>query len=214
MNFYKFKYIIWDWNGTLLDDMSYCVSCMNILLENRNMPVVSMERYRSIFTFPVQDYYKELGFDFQKESFDKVGHAFMDLYFKDLQRCDLFLDVKSTLLKFKTLGVQQFVLSAMEQTALERAIEDKGISEYFKAIYGIDNHLAAGKMDRAKLMIKKNNIDISQAVIIGDTVHDKEVADKLGCDIVLVGAGHQSINRLNGTGNMVIGSLGDLFTNL
>ena len=210
MNLYKYKYIIWDWNGTLLNDAAYCVSCMNILLNERKMPALSTEKYQDIFTFPVKDYYTALGFNFLKESFDEVGHAFMDLYFKDLHSCQLFSNVEPILKAMKDAGKQQFILSAMEQTALDLVLKEKQIFHYFTSVYGIDNHLAAGKYDKARQMIEAFDIDVNRTLLIGDTLHDKEVADALGCDSILVAKGHCSIKRLEETNSIVINDLNEL----
>ncbi|MCK4288095.1 MAG: HAD hydrolase-like protein, partial [Bacteroidales bacterium] len=61
------KTIIWDWNGTLLNDIDICINSINILLEHRNIENLTKEIYKEIFTFPVKDYYSKAGFDFTKE---------------------------------------------------------------------------------------------------------------------------------------------------
>ena len=63
------KTIIWDWNGTLLDDLDLSLESVNILLEERNLPALSVEKYKDIFCFPIVDYYVKAGFDFEKEAF-------------------------------------------------------------------------------------------------------------------------------------------------
>ena len=68
----KYTHVIWDWNGTLLDDNWLCVEVMNTLLSSRNLPLLTLERYRDIFDFPVKNYYEKLGFNFKKESFEIV----------------------------------------------------------------------------------------------------------------------------------------------
>ncbi len=211
MNISKYKNFIWDWNGTLLNDVSYCVSSMNTLLKERGMPQLTLNKYQDIFTFPVETYYKKLGFDFSVESFDKIGHEFMKLYFRDLHTCSLFPDVVSVLARLKKMGKQQFILSAMEHDSLKKELKNKGIIDYFQAVYGIDNHLAAGKIDRAKQMIEKYDIDVKQSVVIGDTLHDKEVAMALGCDIIFVAKGHISLSRLQESNSKVIMDFKELF---
>ena len=64
--------IIWDWNGTLLDDVDICIDIINELLSIRNQQPLTRSRYREIFTFPVKDYYSKAGFDFTQEPFDKI----------------------------------------------------------------------------------------------------------------------------------------------
>ena len=59
------KTIIWDWNGTLLDDLDLSLESVNILLEERNLPALSVEKYKDIFCFPIVVYYVKAGFDFE-----------------------------------------------------------------------------------------------------------------------------------------------------
>ena len=80
-----FEHIIWDWNGTLLDDVDYCRSIINTILIKNNLPQLSFDRYREVFTFPVQDYYKEAGFDFNKVSFEIINES-IALYIKNKDR--------------------------------------------------------------------------------------------------------------------------------
>ena len=73
----KIKHIIWDWNGTLINDSWVFVELMNEELTIRNLPLINIKKYRQKFTFPVKKYYQNLGFDFNKEDFKKVGYNFI-----------------------------------------------------------------------------------------------------------------------------------------
>lgn len=210
MNLSKYKNIIWDWNGTLLNDVDYCIGCMNQLLKERNLPLLSKVKYQEVFTFPVKDYYLKLGFDFNKESFDIVGHKFMDYYFENLSDCQLFPEVNKILNHFQQQNKQQFIVSAMEHHSLIELLSKMEIDQYFEGVYGINNHLAAGKLDRAKQMISEHHVNLDKTVLIGDTIHDKEVAEALGCDVILIANGHQSMNRLKNEANLVFDNLKEL----
>ena len=76
----KIKHIIWDWNGTLIDDAWLFVEIMNDELKDRDLPLINVQDYRKYFTFPVKKYYENLGFDFKKESFKKVGYNFIQKF--------------------------------------------------------------------------------------------------------------------------------------
>ena len=53
------KRIVWDWNGTLLNDVNLCFECINRLLVSKNLdPLINLSAYRDIFEFPIQNYYK------------------------------------------------------------------------------------------------------------------------------------------------------------
>ena len=60
----KYNHIIWDWNGTLLNDRWLCVEAINQALNKRNLPMLTEGKYKDVFSFPVEDYYKKVGFDF------------------------------------------------------------------------------------------------------------------------------------------------------
>lgn len=180
----------------MLNDVDICIEAMNELLASRNLPILTTDIYREVFTFPVQDYYSKIGIDFSRESFDIIGHDFMDLYFSKLPTCKLHSGVKDVLEMFRSIGFQQFILSAMEQNALEKSLFDFGIRDYFPGVYGIDNHLAAGKIDRAHQLIADHKLNPSTTLMIGDTLHDLEVAKELNFDAILIASGHQSTQRL------------------
>ena len=76
----QYKHIIWDWNGTLLNDGWLFVDVMNSILTRRGMDTITLEKYREIFGFPVKDYYLKLGFNLKKEPFEKSGLEFIKGY--------------------------------------------------------------------------------------------------------------------------------------
>jgi phosphoglycolate phosphatase len=62
--------IIWDWNGTLLDDTELSVQTMNQMLQKRNLQQLTHASYKEVFSFPVKDYYRKIGFNFTSEPFE------------------------------------------------------------------------------------------------------------------------------------------------
>jgi len=204
------RIIIWDWNGTLLNDMDICVRAMNKLLVERNLPVLTSERYREVFTFPVKTYYSKIGFDFSTEAFEIPAIEFIENYQHLLPESELFPEVKNVLEQLNAEGFRQFVLSAMEEKSLFDSIKRLGIYSYFDAIAGIGDHYAHSKVERGIELFTKHNLDIHQAVLIGDTIHDHEVAGELGCRSILVANGHQSAERLKKTHSLVVSSLTDV----
>jgi phosphoglycolate phosphatase len=205
----KIKQLIWDWNGTLLDDVNMCVNVMNILLDKYSLPSLSCERYKQVFDFPVKDYYARLGFNFEELPFENVGHEFMDGYFKELPNSPLFPEVSVLLEEFKAMDMSQLILSAMEHNALEDSLTEKGIRPYFSIVQGIDNHLANGKVELAKGLIKSSGFSAEESLFIGDTVHDLHVAQTIGSPCVLIAKGHFSKERLLNEHDLVFDSLGD-----
>lgn len=188
--------IIWDWNGTLLDDVDVCVETINYSLEKRDLRKLDAAYYREVFTFPVRDYYRTVGFDFNTDPFDILAKEFMDIYRDGLKKAKLFDDVNYALESIEKMGMEQIVLSAMEQSLLERYLEHFGILDYFTHVQGVGNDYADGKDKVAKQLMEKLHSPVGETFLIGDTLHDREVAALLGIPCLLVGRGHQSMERL------------------
>ena len=206
----QYSHILWDWNGTLLDDAWLCVEVMNRMLAERNLQPLTLQRYRDIFDFPVKDYYLTLGFDFEKEPFEKVGMDFMNLYNLRQNECTLHPETTGVLLKIAGKGIPQSVLSAREEMELRTEIKKSGIASFFDKIYGLDDHYAHGKTDVGVKLITDLGLPAEELLFIGDTLHDAEVAKELNIDCILIPEGHHSLEKLSGSGLPVIASLKEL----
>ena len=208
-----YAHIIWDWNGTLLDDLNLCLKIINNLLSKNHLPPISLVKYLDIFGFPVRDYYQKIGFDFEKVPFDVISTEFITAYEKGRPDCLLMPGALETLESLDYNGYTHSILSASKQTYLNKAVLDYGIEDYFISINGLDNHHAAGKFDLAKEFMTAQGLNPSSVLLVGDTLHDAEIAASLGVDCWLISNGHQSHQRLESAGVPILDSLSNL-TNL
>lgn len=202
--------IIWDWNGTLLNDVDICVQAMNSLLVRRKLPILDHQRYTDIFTFPVQDYYLAAGFDFKSEPFEIPAMEFIDLYFKMMPEASLVDGTREMLEFIHQQKINQLVLSAMQQQSLEDSIRHFGINNYFQLLSGADDHYAHGKAEQGSALINQLHTSPAEVLMIGDTIHDFEVAQKMNCQCILIAHGHQSKKRLNQVTNNVVENFQEL----
>ena len=196
----KYKHIIWDWNGTILDDVSLSIDLVNELLAEENLHTLTLEEYRSHFTIPVRNYYEAVGFDFSKESFEVVGKRWMDEYERRKFTCNLYPDVEGVINKINKIGIQQSILSAYSQHTLEQMIKHYNLAKYFTNIVGLDNIYAASKVEQGIELMRKLGHNKGEDLFIGDTLHDYEVACEIGADCVLISNGHQSEEKFNENG--------------
>ena len=201
----KYKHIVWDWNGTLLDDMWLCVDAINYVLKSRKMPLVSNEDYRNIFCFPVIEYYKKLGFDFTKEQFPIPD--FLDYYKKGFEDCQLHKDAEVVLKKNNKFGFTQSILSAGKQSSLVSWVKYHSIAHFFSQLIGVDNENADGKTESGINWLNNSHHKPKNILLVGDTIHDSEVAKAMEVKCVLIDIGHVSSDRLKTTGETVLTSL-------
>lgn len=208
---HRYKTVIWDWNGTLLNDRELAVNVMNSLLKERDLPELKINRYLEIFDFPVKDYYEKLGFDFDKEPFEVVGLEFIKRYDKAANNCKLHKYAKQILDNLKQKKVKQFILSARNQVQLQDELKHHGIKQYFEDISGLSDDYANGKENLGEKLLMQNNIDRKSTIMIGDTIHDFEVANFLNIDCVLIEEGHQSSQRLRACNTEILSNLSELY---
>lgn len=194
----NFNHIIWDWNGTLFNDVELCANVMNLLLMQESLPNISIKKYKEIFTFPVIEYYKIAGHTFERNSFEVLGKQFMDEYELRKNNCDLFMGVKELLAELQSRNINQHLLSAYEQNSLNNILKYFAISTYFQNIVGLDNIYASGKSHLAKNLAMKicSNGAACNILLIGDTIHDYQVAKEINSDCILLSHGHQDEERL------------------
>ncbi len=208
------KHIIWDWNGTLFNDVEMSVSVMNSILAERNIPQMTLEYYKSIFTFPVVDYYQKLNLNFEKEPFSVVGKIFIDRYEKRKNESSLHRHVKDVLTKISQSGIGQSILSAYSQNTLDEIIVFHKIEKYFSNIVGLDHIYADSKIANGKKLMLQLSNHKNEILFVGDTVHDFEVAEELGIKPILFSKGHQSEESLKNTGAPVIAQINHLLNYL
>lgn len=192
--------LIWDWNGTLLDDIALVVEIVNEILVDHRLSPMSRDRYRELFDFPVEHYYERAGMDLSAIDFEDIGRRFHRVFEERLGATDLFPEARAALAAVGERGVRQYLLSSTEHYTLVQTVGSFGIDELFDDIRGIGDRLARGKTQAGRELIAAHNIDPSRALMVGDTCHDWEVAQACGMDCVLLSTGHQSHDRLAALG--------------
>lgn len=200
------KQILWDWNGTLLDDLQYGMDVRNRIFPTFNLPTIdSIQEYHAQFTFPIRLYYERAGVT--DEIFVPIAHAWMDEYVRGFSTVPLHQDALETLERFAAAGLCQTVLSASKLDLLTEQIAQFDIQHYFSAILGLGDIYAGSKEEIGRQYLLGCSIAPEETVMIGDTLHDAEVAAAIGAKCILVARGHQSRETLLTAGVPVVDTL-------
>lgn len=184
-------HLVWDWNGTLLDDTAAALNAFNLQLKKRSLKPITAEFYRDNFAFPVKPFYALCGVELEKEDWDKLASEYHEAYRgepKSLNR-----EAIAALDAARARGMRQSILSALRQDLLEAELERFGIRGYFEHVVGVDNLDGASKLSEARMLMRRIEGDV---VFIGDSLHDAEVACSVGARVFLVSTGGHSAARL------------------
>ena len=207
LNINNYKHVIWDWNGTLLNDIDLVINAVNATLTSRDMTPITKEKYLQLFDFPVIAFYEQLGFDYSKESFDDHSTEYHVAYDKGWRDCQLAHGVDKLLNYSKANNISQSILSASPQWMLDACVDHFNLAHYFNTLVGQDNDNAHGKIETGIAWVKQCDIHPKEMIFIGDTVHDYEVAQALGTDCVLVTTGHHPYEKLKKCDTMIVDSV-------
>ena len=187
------KYVVFDFNGTILDDVNVGLKAENVCIKKYlKRPPMELDEYLHAFTFPVKSYYEKIGFKWDEGyTYEEVGDLWFKMYNEFKDEYKIFDGIIDILKKNRELGNKNILLSASSLKELKIQLDELGITEYFDEILGIDNIYAESKIQIAVDWIRGKNPD--DCMFIGDSLHDLESAKAMGIkNCILVARGHQA----------------------
>ena len=199
-------HLVWDWNGTLLDDLSLVVTATNHAFTAVGGRQVDSDEHRARFRRPVAEFYAEiLERAVDDEEFGRLDKIFHDAYRLGLTSMTLAADATTAL---RSWPGSQSLLSMWFHSELVPAVETYGLGGVFTRVDGlrteIGGHLKAGHLASH---LDEMGIPGENVVLIGDSLDDAAAADAVGAAIVLYTGGFTHPDRLRAAGRPVADTL-------
>ena len=203
--------IFWDWNGTIVADVDLVVKVNNMVFAAHGYRDTSAEEYRRLFRFPVREYYYDLGVT--QEDFPLIAKEWNEGYVKHFDEAPLAPGVVETLRRFKAAGFRQEIISASQRDQLRAQVASfPELEGMFDEVLGLGDVYAVSKVQLAKDYLARSGVNPDDAVFLGDTDHDAEVARAIGCRCFLISGGHQEDKMLSAApGATVLGCIEELY---
>ena len=188
----KISHVIWDWNGTLVNDADLCVEIVNELLVEFDQKPINIKFYLENFELPVKKFYRKIGLPTTLDLYDYLSNNFIQSYREKYVRCQLQIGALKCIYKLCSFNITQSVLSAGMQSDLDIFIKHFQLTKYFKTINGVNDIHANGKLDLGIRHVNQISCHKSKILLIGDTLHDAEIAQDIGVKCLLYSGGHNS----------------------
>lgn len=205
----EYRFIIWDWNGTLFDDVGAALASVNDMLERRGKPPIDLVRYRECIGVPIRKFYEQV-FNLENEDYNSMIKEYNDGYARHAAACTLSDGAREVLSYFSQKGARQVIVSSSHNDIVKAGVEKLEIAEYFDEILGARDYLAASKTQRAVDYLRRSGAERGTVLVVGDLEHDAETAAEIGADCVLLSTGHEKHERLAASNATVINSLRQL----
>ena len=196
------RHIVWDWNGTLFDDLDIVVQSVNAALAEVAIPPITADRYRAHYTRPVSLFYEELlGRPVSDEEWHDLDVAFHDHYAGVMHNAGLAANATAALDLVGTSGATQSLLSMFLHDELISLVDQLGVAGYMNRVDGLREGIR-GDRKEAHLADHLRALGSLPAgvVVIGDSLDDAEAADALGAGAVLYDSGSHHRERLEESG--------------
>ncbi|MEN3309032.1 MAG: hypothetical protein V7603_5234 [Micromonosporaceae bacterium] len=199
-------HLVWDWNGTLLDDLSLVVTATNASLAVLGGRAVTAAEHRRDFRRPISAYYASvLGRPVDEEQFAALDKAFHVAYNEGLATCALATGALDALADWA--GTQS-LLSMWFHDELVPTVRRYGLVSYFDRVDGLRAAVGGGhKAPHLAAHLSGLGIGGPDCVLIGDSVDDAAAATALGARVVLYAGGFTDAGRLRATGHPVAQTL-------
>jgi phosphoglycolate phosphatase len=177
----RFDVLIFDWDGTLFDSIEWIVDCLQQAADDSGIRKPSREAARSVIGLGLGEALQTLFPDQREEGLETLMDCYRRRYFaREISPADLFDGVPEMLEELRRQRFLLAVATGKARRGLDRALRGTGIAHVFSATRCADE--AASKPHPAMLnqIIELLGVDRGQAVMIGDTTHDLQMAGNAG----------------------------------
>jgi phosphoglycolate phosphatase len=184
----KFEYIIFDWDGTVMDSAAKIVSCMQKAAELGQIEIPTAAQVQHIIGISLHPAIKQL-FSIDDTKADEIVTHYKSVFLdKDQTACPLFNKATETL-GYLQQNARLAVATGKARRGLERAWAKTDTKRFFDLSRCADEAESKPSSDMLLQIIKEWNIEPEQALMVGDTIYDMQMAENIGMPRVGVSYG-------------------------
>jgi len=183
-----FRNLIFDWSGTLVDDLGPVIEATNAVLEKYDLPPLDRESFRRRFRLPYREFYTDV---LPHVPLEELEAHFRPAFDAAVTPVTMIPHAREKLEWCAALGIRTFVLTSMDSTAFKRQMDEFGLRDLFEATY-------SGVLDKREIIhqiLETHTLDPQETAFVGDMTHDVETARHGGVSsiAVLTGYNHPEI---------------------
>lgn len=188
---------IFDWDGTLVNSVARIVSSLKLAAHELSLPLLSDQQYQEIIGLGLKEAVDHLypGVD------DMLQAAMRDAYSKhfvaaDVAPCPFFEGVTETLQQLLNDGHHLAVATGKSRRGLNRVLVQLDWQDYFHATRCADETASKPHPLMLEQILEQLGYHPDEAVMVGDTAFDLEMAKNAGMRRVGVSYGAHPVSRL------------------
>lgn len=203
------SHVVWDWNGTLLDDNRIVLAAVNEVCAGFGRADLTWVEWQTAYARPMRVSYEQiLARALDDEEWARVDKLYHERYDALLHSCGLAAGVPDVLRQWTDSGRTQSLLSMWFHARLTPTVEQFGLTQYFTRIDGLAAEVGGGSKAESLIRhLEAQNLNPAEVVLIGDVVDDAQATQAAGAHCILVSTGAMTRTALEATGAPVTNSI-------
>ncbi len=194
----KYNLLVFDWDGTLMDSAARIVDSLTLAIEQADLPTRAASQLRHIIGLGLNEaidhlYPEGINSDQRQLLIQSYRHQFLDA---NKTPAPLFDGVAEMLETFSEQGYCLAVATGKSRAGLNRALTNTGFQSLFPVSRCADESGSKPHPAMLNEILGEYNLIPSQALMIGDTAFDIEMAHRASVDAVAVTHGAHSRQQL------------------
>ncbi len=184
-----FKNLIFDWSGTLGDDMALTIEATNYVLAQYGRAPLDVKQFRNEFQLPYPDYY---AWKTPEAALEDLENHYRFAFDHSETPVTLIPHAMDFMLWCRSRGIRCFALTSMDPRAFEEQSRQLGIYPFFEGIHsGIHN-----KEHYIGRVMAQHGLQPAETAFIGDMQHDIRAAHCAGITGIGVLTGYNNAAQL------------------
>ncbi len=191
----RYKLVIFDLDGTLLDTVEGSKKAIQYTIEQMGFSPLNEEQLKSFTGPPIQESFKRY-YDVDQAQIIKMVEIFRNRYKDfDLFKAVPYDNIYDLMSYMVTHDMQVAIATYKRQDYASKLLEYFGFSKYTNAVFGADVENKLTKVDIIRNCLDEFKYSIADVIMIGDTYHDAQGAAELGIDCIGVTYGYGFKNK-------------------
>lgn len=204
------RHLVWDWNGTVLDDFPIILRSTNESFRAAGLPEITADQYRTNIKMPIRAFYTDiLGYEPSDEQWELLDSTFHRYYVQYEKGAQLSPGLPTLLQEWADSGRTQSLLSMYHDDKLVPVVAHHGIASYFALVQGTVPPRPARKGGHLADHLRRLDVDPATVVLIGDSPDDAHAAESVGARAILYSGGFAAADSLRATGAPIVDSLAE-----
>lgn len=191
--------VIFDWDGTLLDSLAKITHCMQLAAQDAGLEPLPVDKIRGIVGLGLREALEELYPGLSDAPLEQLRERYSHHFIqKDIEPCELFPGVRQTLEELKAGDHHIAVATGKSRRGLNRVLGNLGWESHFHASRCADETASKPNPLMLSELLQELHYPVEEALMVGDTEFDMEMAARLGMRRVAVSYGAHPSERLSG----------------